>query len=670
MNMAKAQVKSPTRARTAPTFKRVGVVLLSLLGLLLCLAGGAKTRRIYLLAQEIRSNVYELRDMAVSSPRIEDLGKVGPRLEALQQNLGTLRQETKPFLWLGPLLDWVPVYGGDLAAASDLLDLAENITSSANEMFQAAQPGLEYLQSDKAMDLSQFTRLMLEAQPRLAVARDTFDKALVARGKIDAQRLSPDLRMLLVEDLDPILALADDGLSLAASLPSLMGATSAGQKTYLLLIQNEDELRPTGGFIGAVGTLIVKDGKVVSLTFEDSYAFDDWSKPYPAAPWQLRHYMDVPVLTLHDANWFTDYPTTALYAEYLYTLSRSDPVDGVIALDQHVVVLALEAIGPLEVEDAPYPLTADNVIAYMRLSKIPPPLEERPPNWHRKAFINEIAEAIMKRVLKKGDVQWNALLTALVRALDEKHVLLHFDDPAVDRVIARRGWNGAVIPEHGDFLMLVDTNVGYTKSNAILATNLLYELDLTDLSAPKGTLTVTQTNQAPAHVACLAGGQMQGSTAEQTYPIELCYWGYLRVYKTPGTKLEASTPHTVAAAYMPLERTVPARVDRLTNYEPEHARVFGTLVLVPAGRSVSTRFEFRLPASVLLPVPDSKHILYKLKVQKQPGTQAVPLTLQIELPVNATVTVAPNGVIQQGNHLSLITDLRKDVNVELIFMLP
>jgi hypothetical protein len=511
---------------------------------------------------------------------------------------------------------------------------------------------------------------MLAAQPRFVEARKTFDQALAARDKVDVQRLSPEVRNLIVEKLDPILALTEDGLSVAASFPRLLGATNEGPKTYLLLIQNEDELRPTGGFIGAVGILTVKDGQIINLTFEDSYAFDDWSKPYPAAPWQLRHYMDIPVLTLHDSNWFADYPTTALYAEYLYALSRSHSVDGVIALDQHVVVLALEAIGPVEVEGAPYPITADNVIPYMRLAKNPPPLEVRPQNWHRKAFINEIASALVKRILEEGDVPWNVLLGAMLRALDEKHLLLQIDDPAVTRVIARRDWDGSITPEQGDFLMVVDANVGYTKSNAVLDTSLFYDLDLTEQSSPKGMLAVTQTNNAPATITCLAGGKMEGSTAEQTYPMELCYWGYLRVYKTPGTKLVESTPHGIPASQMLLERAVPTRVDYLNDYEPEKLWAFGTLVLVPAGQSVITKFEFALPVSVFSQASDAKHIVYKLKVQKQPGTQAVPLTIQIKLPKYAIVTSAPSGAIQQGSSLSLVTNLRKDVNMEIIFVLP
>jgi hypothetical protein len=662
--------KPTTRPRVSPDIKRSAVVLLSLLGLILGIAGGIKARRIYSLTETIRDNVRALQSLAVSSPRMDDFQKVGPQLESLQRDLGSLREEAKPFLGLGPLLGWVPVHGGDLAAASDLLDLAENLTLSANGIVQAAQPGFEYLKSGGALDPPQITQIMVRAQPHFIEARKSFDRARVSRAQIDVQLLSPEIRDLIVADLDPVLTLVDDGLSVATSFPRLMGATNEGPKTYLLLIQNEDELRPTGGFISAVGTLIVKDGRVIDLTFEDSYALDDWSNPYPVAPWQLRHYMDIPVLTLHDSNWFADYPTTVQYAEYLYALSRSHSVDGVIALDQHLVVMVLEAIGPVEVEGAPHPITAGNVSAYMRSAKIPPPLESRPEDWHRKVFINKIAEAVLQRLLEENDIQWNVLSTTLLRALDERHLLLQFDDPAMTRVIARRGWDGAVAPGQADFLMVVDSNVGYTKSNAVLETRLTYDVDLTDQTSPKGTLTVIEANNAPDYVPCLAGKELPPDIGEQSYPINLCYWGYLRVYKMAGTKLLAATPHAIPGSQTFLGSNVPARVDPLDHDEIENIQAFGTLVLVPAGQSVVTSFEFKLPASVLSIVPDAKHSSYRLKVQKQPGTLAVPLTIRLKLPANAVVVSAPEGAALQGNSLVLMTDLRKDVNMEVTFVIP
>jgi hypothetical protein len=119
---------------------------------------------------------------------------------------------------------------------------------------------------------------------------------------------------------------------------AFVGCYNEGPKTYLLLVQNEDELRPTGGFITAAGTLLLQDGKIGNLEFSNSGNADNWTKPYPSAPWQLREYMNSPVLVFRDTNWFVNYPTATRYVEQLYSYTSNHSVDGVIAFDQQTLV--------------------------------------------------------------------------------------------------------------------------------------------------------------------------------------------------------------------------------------------------------------------------------------------------------------------------------------------
>ncbi len=107
-------------------------------------------------------------------------------------------------------------------------------------------------------------------EPQVSAANERLVQAQNARAKIDASCLSPYVHDLLLGKVDPVLALMQDGQSAALALPSILGATQDGPKTYLLLVQNEDELRPTGGFITASGNLVIQDGKVISLEFESS----------------------------------------------------------------------------------------------------------------------------------------------------------------------------------------------------------------------------------------------------------------------------------------------------------------------------------------------------------------------------------------------------------------
>jgi hypothetical protein len=648
-----------------PFWLAVAVLLITALGL-----GSLKAWKIYGSGKVVYQHVTDLQQLVQGPIEIESLDQAVPVMKTLQGDLAAFKEEARPLLWLSPSLGWVPVYGGDLASAPALIELAEGMLNASLLSSQAAQPLLnEFTSQESTLEPAGLTALLLQTQPELGEARKELDGALAARKTIAADHLSPRLNSLLLEELDPLLNLADESLSLAAALPGILGAGSEGPKTYLLLAQNEDELRPTGGFITSVGNLVLHNGQVISLDFEPvDTEQEDWSKPYPSAPWQLQQYMNSRVLILRDSNWFTDYPTAALWAEFLYAYTHSHSVDGVIAFDQHFLVMLLGELGPLEVEAAPYPITDQNVIEYMRQAKIRPAGETIPADWYRKEFIGKLAGAVLEELSSGQSHNWRGIAGVLSQALAERHLLLQFDDPVVAALTAERGWDNAVRPGQGDFLMVTDTNIGFNKTNAVVEVSLAYDIDLNDPSAPRGTLTLTHKNNAREDVPCIHWNTGQ-ITGEEWYPIDRCYWSYLRVYKQAGVELVDATPHAVPGEWMLLGQSIPARVDELDEELPG-VQGFGTLLVVPGNGSLSTSFRFALPG-MLRTSPDAPgEYTYHLTVQKQPGTLADPVTIRIHLPNHASLKSTPTGAIVQDNNLLIKADLRTDVELEVIFNLP
>ena len=103
--------------------------------------GGFKAWQIYKQAMLVRQDVLQIRNLiSASGPKLGQIKAAGPALKTLSQDFGTLKSESGPFLWMGPWLTWVPVYGGDLASVQDLMDLADHMLSSANLSFQAITP--------------------------------------------------------------------------------------------------------------------------------------------------------------------------------------------------------------------------------------------------------------------------------------------------------------------------------------------------------------------------------------------------------------------------------------------------------------------------------------------------------------------------------------------------
>jgi hypothetical protein len=335
----------------------------------------------------------------------------------------------------------------------------------------------------------------------------------------------------------------------------------------------------------------------------------------------------------------------------------------VIAFDQHMLVMILEALGPIHVEGESAPIDAGNVISYMRSSKSPPADQPVPADWSRKGFMDKITQAMLLKIFQGTEVPWRRLGSALFQGLNQHHLLLQVDHPALGPLITRHNWDGRLQYEEGDFLMVVDSNLGFNKTNAVVETSLTYDVDLTDLAQPVSSLTVTHQNNASSEVACLHWDK-QRAAGQEDYPIDDCYWDYMRVYAPLGTQLLDAAAQQIPGGWMILKQGVPARVDVLDE-ELNGLQAFGTLKVVPGGQSLTTMFQFHLPAQVLLKEGDRIH--YRLKLKKQPGTVANPLILRIHFPNSLMVdSVSPDALIE-GDHILLETDLRTDLVLSVDF---
>jgi hypothetical protein len=633
------------------------------------IVGGIKAWQVYEHAMSLRQDVARLQEvLSSSSGNLEKARRAGPLLGDVRGKFLTLKEEVGPFLWLGPLLGWVPDYGGELRASSELLEYGDALLAAADTSYQALAPLLEPDALD-GLTPADVVSIMKQAEPDLLEARADLERAMAARELIPADTLSPTVSRILVNQLDPMVGLMHDGLTLATELPRALGASGEGPKTYLLLAQNEDELRPTGGFITAAGVILVQDGNIVNPVFKNSGYLEDWSKPYPSAPWPLFHYMNSPVLIFRDTTWFTNYPTTALYAEQLYSYVSAHSVDGVVAFNQQFLVKLLRATGPITVPGESTPISAGNAIEYMRAAKIPTPEELKNPEWETKTFLNDIAGVLLEKIMG-GEVGWERLSETILSALSERDLLIQVDNPVLAGYLVRQGWDGAVRPGDADFLMVADTNIGFNKTSALVETRLDYEVDLRSLVMPSATLSISHQNNAPDMYTCAQWGNKPPTKDENQYPINDCYWTYTRIYKPQGTSLVDSIAQFVPANWMLNYRSVPPRVDVLDDEGIEGVQAFGTLKVIPGGQSETTMIRFALPLSVLQLQAEDGLLAYRLRVQKQPGTDAVPLSLRIYLPPGAGLYRVPDGAGVDGDVITYSITLRTDFQFEILFYAP
>jgi hypothetical protein len=212
------------------------------------------------------------------------------------------------------------------------------------------------------------------------------------------------------------------------------------------------------------------------------------------------------------------------------------------------------------------------------------------------------------------------------------------DDSAAMASLNELGWVGAVQPGSGDVVMVVDTNVGWNKVNALVDRSTLYRVFPQDDGSAEAVLELTYHHRgAVTDQPCIHESRYGGSYADMA---QRCYFNYVRVYVPEGARLVAA------------EGVNPASVGMLPG-ENGTSVLAGDLTL-PAGQTAQVRFRYELPAGTL------GEDAYALRLLKQPGTPGWPVTVVLEDPTGRWMPGQSGGQrLSEGVklNLKLFTDL-------------
>lgn len=287
-------------------------------------------------------------------------------------------------------------------------------------------------------------------------------------------------RLLLQKiDLDTVALFFQQGKVMADNLPGFLGA--GGRKTYLVLFQNNMELRPTGGFIGSFGLLSFDGGRMSDLTVSDVYSADGQLRGHVEPPAPIKNYLNEANWWLRDSNWDPDFPTSAQRAEWFLDKEIDQKVDGVFAIDLNPVRDAVALTGPIFLPDYNLNITSDNLYEKTQAEA----QEEFFPGSHQKAsFLTALSRNLVGEVEKLGRGKKVDLLYSVFRNFEERHFQAFLHNDQLQGFLSSLGWSGSVqSPSCGDgcyadLVGITEANVGVNKVNYFIQRSVNLEINL------------------------------------------------------------------------------------------------------------------------------------------------------------------------------------------------
>ncbi|MDD5652044.1 MAG: DUF4012 domain-containing protein, partial [Candidatus Moranbacteria bacterium] len=252
------------------------------------------------------------------------------------------------------------------------------------------------------------------------------------------------------------------------------------ERKFLILLQNNMELRPGGGFLGQYAVIKIKDGNVTENYFEDANLLDQRINAKIPAPYPFERMMSIKKWKFRDSNFSPDFPTNAERAKYFYRLAgKSSDFDGVIAVNADTFNRVFSLTGPIAIPGYDVVLNSDN--ATLELEEIVEKkyiMDETLDTQNRKAVMKTLTDTIVKKL--SGIENIPKISNFVLEELRNKDVMLNFEDQNLQRMIEEAHWAGGVSDDwSGDYLMIVDANMGALKSNYYVKRSMEYNVDLT-----------------------------------------------------------------------------------------------------------------------------------------------------------------------------------------------
>lgn len=378
-------------------------------------------------------------------------------------------------------------------------------------------------------------------------------------------------------------------------LPSIAGGRGE-RKKYLILFQNDNELRPTGGFLTAYAIINIENGKVEAERSDDIYELDQKFTKRISIPEKLGRYLTTErYWHLRDMNISPDFEESMKVFFEHYKEIRGEPgneIDGIIAVDTEFLNNLLAVLGPVEVPgygsfsseinprcDCPQIIYALSEI----ITRPTPYLRE-----DRKGILGPLMRSILTKAYGAPKQQWPELFKTGWDSIQGRHIQLYFPDENFQKAALTANAAGKLVPaaQGEDFLGVVNANLGGAKSNLFVECEMSQQISAPENGFITKSIEITYKNTRRADNCDLEAGLLcLNSTLRD----------WTRIYVPTGSELVSAQGFT----------------EEPESYEENGFTVFdGFFVLEPLSQA-------KLRLTYKVPYQDLEN--YRLNIWKQGG---------------------------------------------------
>jgi len=299
-------------------------------------------------ASAIVSQTSTLQEQVLS----KDVTGAQSTVASMASEASSMQEETSGLLW--KVASMLPVYGSDVTKVRALATVANDLSENALVPLASQLSGMSLssiVGTDGTIDvtsLSNLVSVLTEVAPVVERSATTVD----GLGSAKLTQIDTPLQKAKAQ-LNQLSSAVSGAADLAPLLPTLLGAN--GQtKTYLIVAQNNAEIRSTGGFPGSCGTLSVTDGKLSLGEFESiawENGLDSLASSCPVTAEETSLFGKPITDVASSVNMMPDFTRAATIWRWMWQQQTGTAVDGVVAVDPVFLQQVLGLVGGVTMSD-------------------------------------------------------------------------------------------------------------------------------------------------------------------------------------------------------------------------------------------------------------------------------------------------------------------------------